>query len=141
MLPTHAEYNLPFATKGKPPLANKGTKSLNLIHPLLILVIALLLALLYLILQFRDWSFHSIPAYYSTMSGDMHISDIKPCYTLHFTHNKTTYLMQPTFAKLAEGGITANTFSLNSARRLVFFCNLSSIFSTNHHFHLHNICL
>ena len=32
---THAEYNLPFASKGKPLLANKGTKYLNLHHPLL----------------------------------------------------------------------------------------------------------
>ena len=36
MLLTHAEYHLPFAPKGKP---NKSTKSLNLLHPLLILVI------------------------------------------------------------------------------------------------------
>ena len=36
MLLMHAEYHLPFAPKGKP---NKSTKSLNLLHPLLILVI------------------------------------------------------------------------------------------------------
>ena len=36
---THAEYNPPFALK--PPLANKGTESLNLRHPPLVLVITL----------------------------------------------------------------------------------------------------
>ena len=40
-LRTHAEYNLSFAPNGKSVLAKKGTKSLNLHHPLLILVIAL----------------------------------------------------------------------------------------------------
>ena len=38
---THAEYNVTFALKEKPLLANKGVKSLNLPYPLLILVIAL----------------------------------------------------------------------------------------------------
>ena len=33
--------NLPFASKGKPLLANKSTESLNLLHPILILVITL----------------------------------------------------------------------------------------------------
>ena len=37
----HTEYNLPFAPKGKLPLANKGTKPLNLHHPHLILVITM----------------------------------------------------------------------------------------------------
>ena len=41
MLSTHAEYNLPLAPKDKPLLANKGTKSLNLNHPHLILVLSL----------------------------------------------------------------------------------------------------
>ena len=41
MLGTYAEYNLSFASKGKPVLANKGTKSLNLLLPLQILVIIL----------------------------------------------------------------------------------------------------
>ena len=40
-LHTHVEYNLSFAPKGKPLWANKGTKSLDLFHPLLILVITL----------------------------------------------------------------------------------------------------
>ena len=35
---THAEYNKPFTPKGKYLLANKGTKSLNLHHPPMILV-------------------------------------------------------------------------------------------------------
>ena len=30
-----------FATQGEPLLVNKGTKSLNLVHPLLVLVITL----------------------------------------------------------------------------------------------------
>ena len=38
MLCPHAEYNLPFAAKSKPLVANKGTKSLNLLPRLLILV-------------------------------------------------------------------------------------------------------
>ena len=37
-LPSHAEYKLSFAPKGI--LSKEGTKSLNLLHPLLILVIA-----------------------------------------------------------------------------------------------------
>ena len=40
-LRTLAEYNLPLAPNGKPLLVKKGIKSLNLHHPLLILVIAL----------------------------------------------------------------------------------------------------
>ena len=44
MLRTYAECNLPFAPKGKPLLAQKGIKSLNLHHPLLILVIPLSIA-------------------------------------------------------------------------------------------------
>ena len=39
MLHTHAKYNLPFASKDKHLLANKGTKSLYSLHQLLILVI------------------------------------------------------------------------------------------------------
>ena len=38
---THAKYNLPFAPKDKPLIANKGTKSLTLHHPHLILGIGL----------------------------------------------------------------------------------------------------
>ena len=41
MLRTHAEDNLSFAPKGKSPLAKKDTKSLNLLHPLLIFVATL----------------------------------------------------------------------------------------------------
>lgn len=41
MLHTHAECNLSFACKGKALQANKGTKSQNLHHPFLILVITL----------------------------------------------------------------------------------------------------
>ena len=41
MLRTHAEDNLSFAPKGKSPLAKKDTKSLNLLHPLLIFVTTL----------------------------------------------------------------------------------------------------
>lgn len=44
MLHTHAEYNLPYTPKGKPLLANIDTKSLNLQHLLLILVVTLLTA-------------------------------------------------------------------------------------------------
>lgn len=38
MLHTHVEYNLTFALKGKPLLASKGTKSLNLFHPLILII-------------------------------------------------------------------------------------------------------
>ena len=38
---TYTENNLTIAPKGKPLLANKGTKYPNLLHPLLILVIPL----------------------------------------------------------------------------------------------------
>ena len=41
LLCIYAEYNLPFAPIGKHLLANKGTKSLNLVHLLLILVVSL----------------------------------------------------------------------------------------------------
>ena len=54
MLRTRVEYNLSFATKGKSLLANKGTKSLNLLHPLLILVITLSNALPLLQLCHQD---------------------------------------------------------------------------------------
>ena len=40
-LHTHAVYNLPFASVSKSLLSNKGNKSLNLHHPLLILAITL----------------------------------------------------------------------------------------------------
>ena len=38
MLHTHVEYNLTFALKDKPLLASKGTKSLNLFHPLILII-------------------------------------------------------------------------------------------------------
>ena len=41
MLRTYPKYNLPFAPKGKPPLAYRGTKCLNLNLPLIIIVITL----------------------------------------------------------------------------------------------------
>ena len=53
--------------------------------------------------------------------------------------NTTTSLMHPTPAKLGEYGITGYTLSTQSTRKLVFYCNLSSIFTTNHHFCLLNI--
>ena len=40
-LHAYAEYNLPFATEGKSLLAMKGTKSLKLLHPLVMFVIAI----------------------------------------------------------------------------------------------------
>ena len=53
-LNTHAEHDLPFASKGKPPLANKGTKSLNLLHLLLILVTTVSTATFQLLLCHQD---------------------------------------------------------------------------------------
>ena len=38
MLPAHAQKNLPFAPDSKTVLANKGTKTINLLHSFLILV-------------------------------------------------------------------------------------------------------
>ena len=55
-----------------------------------------------------------------------------------FTSNTTSF-MHLTPAKLAEGGITACTLSASRARKLAFHCNLSNIFTTNHHFGLLNI--
>ena len=53
-----------------------------------------------------------------------------------FTSNTTSSFMNPDPAKLAEGGITGYTLSGNSTRKLVFYCNLSSIFTTEHHSYL-----
>ena len=41
-------------------------------------------------------------------------------------------------AKLAEDEITGYILSADSTRRLAVFCNLSSIFTTNHDFRLLN---
>ena len=55
--------------------------------------------------------------------------------------NTTTSLMDSTPAKLAKNGITANTHTTISTKKLVFYCNLFIIFTTNHHFCLLHISL
>ena len=47
--------------------------------------------------------------------------------------------MHPTPLKVVEDGLTAYTLSGNSPRKLVFFRNLSNIFTTNHNIGLPNI--
>ena len=94
MLHTHAEYNLAFAPKGKPLLVCKGFRSLNLNHPLLILVITLSNALpLALVMshqdnktfpQFQETSYSSLCLDSSLLClfADLHMSDISTCYPL-----------------------------------------------------------
>ena len=77
ILRAHAEYNLSFAHKGKPLLANKVTKYLNSHHSLQILVIALLNApsLVIIVSQrqnfstiSRNWAFNSMPGQSAVLS-------------------------------------------------------------------------
>ena len=42
--------------------------------------------------------------------------------------------------KMAEDGITAYTFLQTVQEHFAFVCNLSSIFTANHHFCIINIC-
>ena len=69
MLLTHAEYNLLFSLKGKPLLANKDTKSLNLLHLILLIKLPTVPTASPIVsprwLSFstvsRDWPFNSVP--------------------------------------------------------------------------------
>ena len=47
--------------------------------------------------------------------------------------------MQPTPAKLVVVGIPAHSLFANSTRKFAFYCNLPSMFTTDHHFCLLNI--
>lgn len=119
---TYAEYNLLFPPKMKHLLANRGTKSLNLFHLLMVFVIALstisLLAsidtkirkLFYIFKRFCLISF--VPF------ADLHLSDI------------WTW---------SSFWITSYTLSARNTRHFAFFCNVCSIFTTDHHFCL-NMC-
>ena len=63
------------------------------------------------------------------------------CWFAHVWHlnllSFSVYLLF--FVKLTENGNTANTLSANSTQKLVFYCNLSNIFTPNHRFCLFNI--
>ena len=82
---THVEY-LSFAPKEKPPVANKGTKSLNLDHPLLILVITL--------------DNRTFPQFQEIGHLILCMSDIKLIVPFQFTSSSTTSVKLLTPVKL-----------------------------------------
>ena len=140
-LRTHAEYNLPFAPKDKPLLANIETKSLNLNHPLLILVITLSNAPpLAPIVSPRQQNFSTISRNWSFNSMLGKSSGMSVCWFTHVWHLPLTphyllcmqqlqnwhrmELMPKHFLQTAKGNLPSI---------------VTNIFTTNHHYII--ICL
>ena len=125
---------------GKLLLANKVTKFLFLLHPLLILVIILSTAIT-AIGSLRKQNFKGLVIYFYACTILCHVFFLictclvfKLAILFQFVSNITRSFMQPTSAKLAEDGITAYALPANSTWNFAFYGNLSSIFTTNHHF-------
>ena len=121
-----SKLHIIFAPKGKPLLDNKGTESLNLLHPLLFIVITL--STLPLLAPKDNKTFLQFQK-----TGNSILCQIILCYVCLLICTCVKFKLPILFQFSSKTTLSLITYTLSakSTRKLHFYCKRSSIFFTN----------